>query len=155
MQQFKNLNVGISIDGIGSVFEYMRYPLKWSDICSNLKIFREMTDNISVTCTTSNVNVMYFPQMIDWFDENDLPYHYNPVINPKHFRPSALPLDVKEILLQRHGHIPGMRFFLEGSHNDIDDTDFLIMKEQLALQDKIKKINIRDYLPEFCNLIGL
>ena len=155
MQQFKNLNIGISIDGIGPVFEYMRYPLKWSDLCSNIKIFREMTDNISITCTTSNVNVMYFPQMISWFDENDLRYHYNPVISPKHFRPSALPLHVKEMLLQRHGHIPSMRFFLEGSHKDSDDTDFLQMKEQLVLQDKIKKINIRDYLPEFCDLIDI
>ena len=29
LSQFKNLNFCLSIDGVGPVFEYLRYPLKW------------------------------------------------------------------------------------------------------------------------------
>jgi len=154
LSQFKNLNFGISIDGVGPVFEYMRYPLKWNKLLDNLKFFRTISDNISAGNTTSNLNVLYHQQTIDWFENEKIPYHFNPVIFPTWFRPGALPKDVKERILDKFGHSQNMSFFLSIKHTNKDDEDFQQALQQIKYQDQIKNISIRDYLPEFCDLIN-
>jgi sulfatase maturation enzyme AslB (radical SAM superfamily) len=39
LSKFKNINFSVSIDGIESVFEYLRFPLKWADLGCNLDFF--------------------------------------------------------------------------------------------------------------------
>ena len=65
LSKFKNINFSISIDGIESVFEYMRYPLKWADLLSNLNFFHELTDNVSSNYTLSNLNILYHNQTVE------------------------------------------------------------------------------------------
>lgn len=153
LQQFKNINFNISVDGVGPVFEYLRYPLKWDKLLKNLEFFRTVTDNISVSNTTSNMNVMYYHQTINWFKEQGLNYHYNPVINPTYFRPSALPRAVKEEILRTQGHTPELEFFIGAPHTDKDDRDFAQFLNIIKIQDQVKGINMINYLPEFCELI--
>ena len=154
MRKFHNLNIGVSIDGVGSVFEYMRYPLQWSSIVDNIKIFRTITENVSVISTISNLNVMYLPQLLAWIGENNLKYHYVSVTQPSYFRPAALPVSVKQDIIERFEDVNDMRFFLGDTHTNQDDEDFEKMKAIVSHQDTIKKISIKDHLPEFCKLIG-
>ena len=101
LKKFKNLNFNLSIDGVGKVFEYMRFPLKWNDLTENLAFFKTLTDNISVSYTISNLNALYHYDTIDWFKENNLNYNFNPVNKPSHFRPSALPSAIKEDIFKK------------------------------------------------------
>lgn len=152
IKQFKNLNFNISIDGVGPVFEYLRFPLKWNSLLENLEFFRTITDNISTSYTTSNLNVLYYLETTAWFNQQKLLYYFNPVINPNHFRPGALPKSVKEYIFTKHGHTKDIDFYL-GHHTEQDDKDFKKMIELIAIQDQIKNISIKDYLPEFYSLI--
>ena len=154
-QQFKNLNFNISIDGVGPVFEYMRYPLKWDVLLDNLEFFRTITDNVSVSYTTSNLNVLYHHETTAWFDKQKLNYHFNPVINPAHFSPRSLPRAVKEKIFDKFGRTPDLEFFIGHEHNSIDDQNFAKLLQVIELQDSVKNIKIGNYLPEFCELIGL
>ena len=155
LKKFKNVNFNISIDGVGPVFEYLRYPLKWDKLLENLEFFRTITDNISVSNTTSNMNLINHYETTSWFKEQGLKYHYNPVINPAHFRPSALPKSVKDKILCKHKHSKELEFFIGNTHTNQDDVDFAHFLKTIAKQDKVKGISITDYLPEFCKLIGL
>lgn len=152
LSKFKNLNIGVSIDGVGPVFEYMRYPLRWQDLLKNLEFFKTITDNISVNSCTSNVNVLYHHQTFDWVKSQNFTYHYNPVITPAYFRPSALPKSVKEQIFDKFGRTNDLTAFI-GSHTDQDDLDFRAGLEELQKQDLMKKISYKDYLPEFYELI--
>lgn len=154
LKQFKNVNFNISIDGVGSVFEYMRYPLKWDTMLSNLDLFRTITDKVSVSYTTSNLNLLYHHQTLEWFKEQKLNYHYNPVINPSHFRPAALPKSVKDSLVKRYGYTNDLKFFIGKEHTTQDDRDFETMLETIKNQDRVKKISYQDYLPELHELIS-
>jgi sulfatase maturation enzyme AslB (radical SAM superfamily) len=152
LTNFKNINFNVSIDGIGPVFEYMRFPLKWNSLLENLEFFRTITDNISVSYTTSNLNVLYHHETIAWFDQQKLPYHFNPVTNPGYFRPAALPKIVKEEIFKKYGHTKDLDFYL-GQHTEQDDKDFKKLLEVIVIQDQVKNISGRDYLPEFYDLI--
>jgi hypothetical protein len=48
LKQFTDLNICISIDGVGPVFEYMRWPGKWSNLLENINQYKSITKNISV-----------------------------------------------------------------------------------------------------------
>jgi sulfatase maturation enzyme AslB (radical SAM superfamily) len=153
LKKFKNVSFNISIDGLGPVFEYMRFPLKWDKLLENLEFFRTITDNNSVSHTTSNLNVLYHHETVEWFKKENLNYHFNPVINPSHFRPSALPRTVKEYIFKKFGHTKDLEFFIGSPHTDQDDKDFYTMLDRISLQDQVKNISIKNYLPELADLI--
>lgn len=61
-KKFKQVKIGASVDGMGSVLEYQRYPVKWEKVLKNLKTLDKLPDNISAwiafTVTAYNVNHM-------------------------------------------------------------------------------------------------
>lgn len=61
-EKFKQVRVGASIDGMGSVFEYQRYPAKWEKTLKNLRTIDTLPSNIvawlAFTVTAYNVDHM-------------------------------------------------------------------------------------------------
>jgi len=96
LKEFKNLVICMSIDGVGPIFEYQRWPLKWNKLQENLANFKQLDCNLSVSYTLTNINLPYKQQTIDWFDSQGLPYIINECIFPKHFAASA-PISEKTI----------------------------------------------------------
>jgi MoaA/NifB/PqqE/SkfB family radical SAM enzyme len=150
VSKFKNMNFSFSIDGTGPVFEYMRYPLKWSQLLENIDFCREKNILISSNYTVSNINILYHKQTTSWFEQNNIPYRIGYVDDPTHFKPSALPVKVKNYLINKNNDL---EFLL--THCDRDDKNFKTMKQMIAQQDQWKSINIKNFLPEFADLVGL
>jgi sulfatase maturation enzyme AslB (radical SAM superfamily) len=141
LRNFKNLNFSFSIDGIGPVFEYLRYPLKWSDIEKNIDWCRQRNIMISINYTISNLNVFYHEQTTSWFKKNKIPYLYNLVYSPEWFAPSVLPLSVKS------------RINFDFVNSDKDTEWYAIFKEKISQQDTWKGISMHDYLPDLAELL--
>jgi sulfatase maturation enzyme AslB (radical SAM superfamily) len=152
LSKFKNINFSVSIDGIESVFEYMRYPLDWTDLNNNLTFFRELTDNISSNYTLSNLNILYHNKTIEWFDKNSIVYSVNPIYNPVWLQPRALPMSIKKILKRQLSAVD-YNTFIGPIHTDQDQQNFQLMLEQINIQDTSKKIQMKDYLPELHNML--
>lgn len=147
--KFKNMNFSFSIDGIGPVFEYMRYPLKWPRIQENINFCRDSGILVSSNYTVSNINIMYYEQTTQWFKDNKIPFRIGYVENP-HFRPGALPENIKEKIRSINPELSGI---LRSTNQD--EQDFKRMKQVIIQQDHWKKIQIRDFLPEFAQLVNL
>ena len=152
LSKFKNINFSVSIDGTESVFEYIRFPLKWPDLNRNLKFFNEISNNVSSNYTLSNLNILYHNQTVDWFDKNNIVYSVNPIYNPKWLRPQALPESIKKILKQRLS-ATDYNTFVGLIHTDLDQQNFELMLKQIDIQDKAKKIQMQNYLPELHRLL--
>lgn len=152
LSKFKNINFSVSIDGIESVFEYMRYPLKWTDLNNNLTFFRELTDNISSNYTLSNLNILYHNETIEWFDKNNIVYSVNPIYGPSWLQPRALPVSIKKLLKLQLSAVD-YNTFIGPVHTDQDQRNFQLMLEQSKKQDTSKKIHMKDYLPELHNML--
>ncbi len=152
LKQFQNVNFGVSIDGTHNVFEYMRYPLKWNDINENINHLQEI-GHVSATPTLSNINLLYFSNLIRWFENNSLNYNFNLVNEPSWFAPNVLPLKVKKAILENEPHPVVVNCLT--SHTVDNDINFEKALEEIARQDALKKIDIRTYLPEFCKLAGI
>jgi hypothetical protein len=147
---FPNMNFCFSIDGIGSVFEYVRYPLKFDQIQKNIEFCQTHDIIASVSYTLSNLNILYHNQTVEWFDHHNLKYIVNPVYSPSCFSPSSLPEQVKQQIKQS---LPAELQSLIDSHSLQHDRNFKKFKQEIAKQDSWKNIQLKHYLPELAKAI--
>lgn len=64
---FKSVSIGLSIDGIGNAYEYLRHPGKWEIAFSNMKKYRDLTQlidvNVQLNHTISWLNAFESPKI--------------------------------------------------------------------------------------------
>lgn len=67
-KEFKDIRIGASVDGIGKVVEYQRFPAKWPMILKNLKIIDSLDSNVRawLACTVTTLNVFHIPEYMKW-----------------------------------------------------------------------------------------
>ena len=153
LARFDTVGFNFSIDGVGAVFEYVRYPLQWTDLEQSIKYCREAGHLITASYTISNLNILYHAQTRQWFDDQGIAYSLNPVYHPSHFRPGALPLAVKDHIRQQQAQDPVIEWLL-ATHDPQDDLDHAVFLQKISEQDTWKGIRMQDYLPELSKLLG-
>ena len=152
LSKFTNINMCFSIDGVGPVFEYLRYPLKWELLLKNIDYCKNHGIIPSVSYTVSNLNVLYFTDTIKWFEQNQLKYIVNPVYTPEQFSPNSLTYSVKNIILEKIND--STITALLSKHTDRDEINYKKFQVSIAEQDVWKGIRLHDYLPELHKLLG-
>lgn len=138
---FKNFNICVSIDGIEKQFEYIRYPLKWDSLLKNLQQYRDIGAILSVSFTISNLNILYYHDIVKWFNEQNLDHNHSLVTFPNEFNIENLPPKIKKDLP------------LIKSPNKFDPALFSKFVDNISCQDKLKNISIQNYLPELWKII--
>ena len=66
-EKFKKVDIQLSIDGINSQFEYMRWPAVWVDVENNIRSYinkKSSNIQISISHTVSIFNVFYLPEFV-------------------------------------------------------------------------------------------
>jgi hypothetical protein len=67
-KNFKQVQIGASIDGMGKVFEYQRHPADWEKVLRNLYKVDDGPENIMawLAYTVTAYNVLHMPQFMRW-----------------------------------------------------------------------------------------
>jgi organic radical activating enzyme len=68
-RQFKHLSLGFSIDGVGDIFELIRFNAKWSEVKKNIDQYYALQDDkffISFQYALTWMNVMGFADWYNW-----------------------------------------------------------------------------------------
>ena len=93
LQHFSNVNFIISIDGIGHLNHYIRYPSHWPSIVENMQYLKAQKILFSTHTTISIYNVHALHTIFEFMDQ-----HFPGVIadwdfveNPKHMSPFVFP----------------------------------------------------------------
>jgi len=101
---YKALGIGLSIDGMGETFEYLRKNAKWEDVEQNiLKFYKyykteaKPSTTFNYTHTTSWIDSYYLPEFIEWTRKNTPEFRVwiNIVHWPVHMNLTTLPDVVK------------------------------------------------------------
>jgi sulfatase maturation enzyme AslB (radical SAM superfamily) len=73
-EQFESVQFFVSLDGIGAVANYVRYPTDWKQICENIRRFDALGQNTLTYfhLTTHALNVYRIPEVLTWADESSL-----------------------------------------------------------------------------------
>jgi sulfatase maturation enzyme AslB (radical SAM superfamily) len=102
--KFKSVAVNVSIDGIGTSYEYVRGNASWAELINNIKQIQTIT-NISrivgaVAVQVSNVLVL--DKMIEYFlDDLGIVFYTNMVKYPNVLSIQTLPAPLKELAYHR------------------------------------------------------
>lgn len=159
-KQFKGVEVMGSVDGVGKVNDYIRYPSKFSVIDKNIQRFRDLGVEPFIMNTVSTYSILYVDRLVEWVRENDFnlvshfawfPYEspFSPFVMPKQF------IDVAIAKLRSIGPLPerleNVTAVLEAWEPKVDKSkDFWEYTRKL---DAIRGHRIDDFLPELCEIL--
>jgi MoaA/NifB/PqqE/SkfB family radical SAM enzyme len=113
-EKFKKINIMCSIDGIGEVFEYVRFPGNWQSVSKNLLDFKQIAQaniEIRITPAIGIHNILYIDQLLSWCTENNFLTSFdtdNSEVNPVYgvFSLQYFPREHHDYLLAYLSSIP-------------------------------------------------
>jgi len=166
-ENFKKVGIGLSVDGMGKTFEYLRKNANWDDVEKNILNFNKIYDDykqnqkifFNYTYTTSWINAWELPEFYDWVKENTPNFRLWPNIihSPEHMCMYMLPKDVKDNIKKkwlsyegwgRHQtDIEGMLSFMYSKQPS--DTELKEVYRRFTILDKYRKESTFDVVKEF------
>jgi len=112
--QFKEVRLGVSVDGMEEVLEYQRYPVKWNKVLKNLNTIDKLPSNIKawIAFTVTAYNVEHMIDFMKWKVEKSgwqkinnsaiKPFvTYHVAHNPPHLNIRVLPNEYKNKITQQ------------------------------------------------------
>ena len=70
------VTVTVSCDGIGSMHDFMRWPIPWKTFYKNLMIYKEMPIKLNLWTTVSVLNVNDLPNIIAFAQKHNIDHSY-------------------------------------------------------------------------------
>ena len=154
-KKFKTIKINASIDAIGELDRYVRYPSAWHKIEENFKKLSKL-DNIrlQIHSTLQTYNVLQLDKLYEWCDSIKFTDVYLYILNhPKCLNIKVLPNDLKQETIKRlkpfaeRSKVKQMIDYMQ-SENWYDSLwgDFM---EYTNTLDKSRNENILEVVPEF------
>lgn len=96
LRKFKKTVLAVSVDGIGPVNEYQRWPSRWSDVEDNL-VRASAEFDVSVLPTITALNIIHLPRLVDYcHNQNYIINNYQLVRHWPQLLPKNLPLPLQK-----------------------------------------------------------
>jgi sulfatase maturation enzyme AslB (radical SAM superfamily) len=137
----KNIKVIItmSLDGIGAVHDYTRWPILWKDYVKTLDQYLDLKRQYKLLqldfwTTVSCLNVGTLPDIIKFAEEKGIPHDYAFL-----HRPDVLNIKYKNVFT-----IPAKQ--ISPTQVAVDRDNQSELETFLRRQDSLRKINVGDYL---------
>ncbi len=171
LNNFDSVKLFISVDGVGQVYEYIRYPGKWKIIEHNLKkIIRIPTFSSHITTTVQNYNALSITDLLTFAESLDIPVTLNMVYIPDFLNVSVMPKKARLLAAARLKEYAdksqivekdtGMKLTINNVLLELEQEnykfyhkkieDFMIFTNAL---DKSRNQSFKDTFPELYHLI--
>lgn len=181
MPEFKKFELIASIDGVGLVNDYCRYPSKWSQISENFSKAKQLMTNsnikIVVNITVNMLNVMNLDSLLFWIEDHakeypyyaEWPFNINLIFHPSEQRINSLPVDKRQLAISRLEKYKSVSKVLKefpslvdkidlvinelkSAHTEEDATNLKVFVKRVKVLDDHRGINIGHYIPDLKDL---
>lgn len=135
LDQGIHVTVTASLDGIGRIHDYVRWPIKFTDFERNLKAYQSMGVDLNTWTTVSSLNICDFKNILEYVNEHKLNHSWAlleqpSVLNVKHSNHLTRTADVPDMLKD---------IVASGNDNTVELQLFT------ARQDHLRGISLWDY----------
>jgi organic radical activating enzyme len=162
-QNFKEIDMQLSIDGVDARYAYIRFPANKNILKQNVEKYLAKEQNntnvrLSVSHTISAYNVYYLTEFFDWCEQVGLPLPWCGVVNtPKHMRPQVYPQTVKDKIIEhlqssQHKDIHTWATYLSDNDSSAYYDEFLRLTDA---HDLYRNLNFAKTFPELKKLLDL
>lgn len=171
ISNFRRIGLGLSIDGVGKRFEYLRHPGSWDDVRANIDYYSGLRDRysseeytFSVTHTISWMNVYYVGEFHrEFFDRwGDCNIWNNQVHYPPWFSIGILPDQIKDRVIEHlntfdwppnaRDKIEPFLTFMRSTEHDSENMAKGI--REIKRGDAYRKESYREAFPEMAELLS-
>lgn len=148
LAKFDCISFNYSIDGLGSVVEYIRHPVKWDMIKKNILEYEKVATSSTINYTLQAYNLHNLKDFVDWANSINVNYNINMVTHPEWDSVYVLPVEYRTRYL-KNININAAKHILK------NDTEYSIINfiRHTKLLDKVRNQHIKDYIPEVWELI--
>jgi sulfatase maturation enzyme AslB (radical SAM superfamily) len=157
-KKFDKVHIGVSIDGVGEQFNYLRWPLQWHQVENNLVKYIKLSHRnvtLNSSFTANPFNIFYIDKYTEWAEEfadkyktnkTDLPSWFakpQPVMGD-HMDMSAIPPKLQKIIKSKYGEFGRAAKIM----NKFDIEKCLHMLNYTRFHDKRRKMQWQEIFPE-------
>lgn len=158
--RFKEVKIGLSIDGIEHRFNYIRWPLKWDKVVRNLNDFKtNVPDNVMyhVNCCILPLNALYVLELGQWLqtnfaqDRNGRAVTYNFIRGEGTMDIARTPLALREVIwksLPDNHHVSNVL-------KEVPVIDPTMMLEHINYWDKVRNLDWKKTFPDIVKYFTL
>ena len=174
-RQFKELCLTISMDGVGKTYEYVRYPANYQKVYSNIKRYNEFVQQLGGNSRLKFNFVLQLWNLHNAIDvietltplavnEDVVPVSIEELNDPKFMHWSMLPeVNIKKTIkdianikdgrgnkMIKWGIMALAKMLIANTEYRTQDKGHLLSQliEFTSVQDRHRKINLDDYIPE-------
>lgn len=159
---FREIDMQLSIDGVGARYEYIRYPAAWGPTENNVGRYIQQEKSIpnlrlSVSHTVSAYNIFYLDEFFTWCDLIGLPRPWlGRVHKPAHMRPTVWPARARDFIqshLEKSQH-PDVVTWSQVVANSDDSDQFDEFRRRLRQHDQFRGLDFDITFPEIATYIN-
>ena len=157
-KQFKRVQLNCSIDAVGKLDRYIRYPSNWETIQQNFETIRQLDNaNIEIHCTVQMYNILRLHELVEWAKPYGHKIYLNILNHPDYLNIRVLPEELKQQAkqsLQAHLNVPKMQGVIDYMFaEDWSDTLEKFVKYTRAL-DESRNENLLEIIEEFSGVMN-
>lgn len=158
---FKEIDMQLSIDGVATHNEYIRFPSLWEDVKTSVGKYQDKERSLknfrlSISHTVSAYNIFYLPEFFSWCETQGLPRPWlGRVHTPVYLRPSVWPAQIKSHIidkLKNSGNLDCHTWagLLESNDDSDHYSEFI---ESTAWHDRYRGMDFKITFPELARLV--
>lgn len=151
--KFKQLQLNCSIDAIGALNKYIRYPSNWSNIEGNFKTVRQLPNaNIEIHSTVQMYNILRLTDLIEWAKPYKHKIYFNILNHPDYLNIRCLPPHLKAQVtnnLQPYQDLDRVTGIIDYMNAEDWSDKLPEFGRCTRILDKSRDENILDHIPEF------
>jgi hypothetical protein len=102
ISRFDDVKIAVSLDGIGSHFEYIRYPAEWKTVERNLQKFSNLCNVLLATSITFQAyNALQIVELFRFCDRFGYHINVNALDSPSFLAASVIPPKARKVAVDR------------------------------------------------------
>jgi MoaA/NifB/PqqE/SkfB family radical SAM enzyme len=153
LDKFENVEIFVSIDGIGKHFNYIRHPGNWDTVYGNLKTMTSKVDVI-IGCTISAYNVFYIDEVEKLANELGVPFYAHILYDPSYLSVHVLPIEIRQEIIKKLSVNPSIQKDKVIAHlNEETYFDWNTFVLEVNKRDQIRGEDFKTTFPEFYDLL--
>lgn len=161
-QHFKEIDMQLSIDGIGKRNEYIRFPSEWTTTEEIVDLFLEKEKQmpnlrLSLSHTISAYSALYLDEFFSWCSNKGLPRPWvGRVFRPEHMRYSVFPQDIRNTIAQhlRKSKFDDVHIWADDIEKSDDSEYYQEFLAKTRAHDNFRKNNFAHSFPELAEILA-
>ena len=151
-QSFKRVQLNCSIDAVGDLDRYIRYPSDWNTIVENFNILHKLKNiYIEIHCTVQMYNILRLQDLIAWVLPYEVKIYFNILNHPNWLNIRVLPVHLKkdvEEKLQKYYYLPKVKGIIDYMNAENWTEHLDIFYQKTSILDESRNESLQSIITE-------